>query len=429
MSDVSKLTILVIGSGGREHALVQKCLASPLTDRVIAAPGNGGMASEVDCFDLSVENIEGIVALAQAQGVGLVVVGPEVPLSLGLVDELQAVGIPAYGPKTEGAQLESSKAFCKDFFARHHIPTAAYANFTEVAPALEYLETHPAPIVIKASGLAAGKGVIMAETKEEAIAAVKDMLEGGAFGESGTEIVIEETLYGEEASIHAIVSGDSFVCLPPSQDHKRAGEGDTGLNTGGMGAYTPTSRVTPEMQAAIEEKVLKPTIAGFKADGIEFNGTLYAGLMLTESGVKVLEYNVRFGDPETQVLLPMVADDLVPVLLASAKGEPLPAKLNFHAGAAIVIVLAAGGYPSSYPKGDAITFPNKIKDHAAVVHAGTKRDSDGVITTNGGRVLGVSGQANSLQAAADLAYSVCDEIEFKGKYIRRDIGHRELNRK
>ncbi|MDP4610808.1 MAG: phosphoribosylamine--glycine ligase [Opitutales bacterium] len=429
MTTSSKLNILVIGSGGREHAIVQKCLQSPLAGRVIAAPGNGGMASEVECFNTSVEDIDGIVALAQANQIGLVVVGPEVPLSLGLVDALETVGIPAYGPKKEGAQLESSKAFCKDFFARHKIPTAEYANFTEVAPALEYLESHPAPIVIKASGLAAGKGVIMAETQEEAIAAVKDMLEGGAFGDSGAEIVIEETLYGEEASIHAIVSGDHFVCLPPSQDHKRAGEGDQGLNTGGMGAYTPTSRVTPEMQAAIEEQVIRPTLDGFKADGIDFCGTLYAGLMLTDKGVKVLEYNVRFGDPETQVLLPMVADDLVPVLLASAKGEPLPAKLNFHQGAAIVIVLAAGGYPGDYAKGDTITFPNEIAERAAIVHAGTKRDAKGTITTNGGRVLGVSGQAPSLQEAADLAYSVCDQIDFDNKYLRRDIGHRELNRK
>jgi phosphoribosylamine--glycine ligase len=428
MPDTSKLNILVIGSGGREHALVQKCLQSPLAERVIAAPGNGGMAREVDCYNVSVEDLEGLVKLAQDQQIGLVVVGPEVPLSLGLVDALEAVGIPAYGPNAQGAQLESSKAFCKDFFARHNIPTAAYANFTEVAPALEYLESHPAPIVIKASGLAAGKGVIMAETQEEAIAAVKDMLEGGAFGQSGAEIVIEETLYGEEASIHAIVSGDDFVCLPPSQDHKRAGEGDTGLNTGGMGAYTPTSRVTPDLQAEIEATVIRPTLAGFKADGIDFRGTLYAGLMLTDKGVKVLEYNVRFGDPETQVLLPMVADDLVPVLLASAKGEALPKALNFHEGAAIVIVLAAGGYPGSYKKGETITLPESIADHAAIVHAGTKRSSDGTITTNGGRVLGVSGQAPSLQEAADLAYSVCDQIDFDSKYLRRDIGHRELNR-
>jgi phosphoribosylamine--glycine ligase len=428
MSDSSLLNILVVGSGGREHALVQECLQSPLTGKVIAAPGNGGMASEAECFDVSVEEVEGMVALAQAQGIGLVVVGPEVPLSLGLVDALTAVGIPAYGPNAAGAQLESSKAFCKDFFAKHNIPTAAYGNFTEIAPALAYLEEHPAPIVIKASGLAAGKGVIMAETQNEAIAAVKDMLEGGAFGSSGKEIIIEETLYGEEASIHVIASGEDFVCLPPSQDHKRAGEGDTGLNTGGMGAYTPTSRVTPAMQAEIEEKVIKPTLAGLKADGIDYRGTLYAGLMLTDQGVKVLEYNVRFGDPETQVLLPMVADDLVPVLLASAKGESLPAKLKFHKGAAIVVVLAAGGYPGSYAKGNPITFPDKLPTSTAVVHAGTTRDPDGTIRTAGGRVLGVSGQAPNLKAAAELAYKICDQVDFKDKILRRDIGHRELNR-
>ena len=428
MSDSSLLNILVVGSGGREHALVQACLLSPLADKVIAAPGNGGMASEVECFDVSVEEIEGMVALAQAQGIGLVVVGPEIPLSLGLVDALAAVGIPAYGPNAAGAQLESSKAFCKDFFDKHNIPTAAYCNFTEIAPALTYLEEHPAPIVIKASGLAAGKGVIMAETQDEAIAAVKDMLEGDAFGSSGKEIVIEETLYGEEASIHVIASGEDFVCLPPSQDHKRAGEGDTGLNTGGMGAYTPTSRVTPAMQAEIEEKVIKPTLAGLKADGIDYRGTLYAGLMLTEQGVKVLEYNVRFGDPETQVLLPMVADDLIPVLLASAKGESLPPKLQFHKGAAIVVVLAAGGYPGSYAKGNPITFPETLPACSAVVHAGTTRDPEGTILTAGGRVLGISGQAPTLEAAADLAYSVCDQVNFENKFLRRDIGYRELNR-
>ncbi|MBL6828319.1 MAG: phosphoribosylamine--glycine ligase [Puniceicoccaceae bacterium] len=428
MSDSSLLNILVVGSGGREHALLQACLQSPLTGKVIAAPGNGGMALEAECFDVPVEEIEGMVALAQAQGIGLVIVGPEVPLSLGLVDALAAVSIPAYGPNAAGAQLESSKVFCKNFFAKHNIPTAAYGNFTEIAPALAYLEEHPAPIVIKASGLAAGKGVIMAETQDEAIAAVKDMLEGDAFGSSGKEIVIEETLYGEEASIHVIASGEDFVCLPPSQDHKRAGEGDTGLNTGGMGAYTPTSRVTSAMQAEIEEKVIKPTLAGLKADGIDYRGTLYAGLMLTDQGVKVLEYNVRFGDPETQVLLPMVADDLVPILLASARGESLPAKLQFHDGAAIVVVLAAGGYPSSYAIGNPITFPKSLPASAAIVHAGTTRDPDGTIRTAGGRVLGVSSQATTLKAAAKLAYKVCDQVKFEDKFLRRDIGHRELNR-
>tara|TARA_Y200000002_G_scaffold250454_1_gene207499 strand:+ start:125 stop:1411 length:1287 start_codon:yes stop_codon:yes gene_type:complete len=428
MSDSSLLNILVVGSGGREHALLQACLQSPLASKVIAAPGNGGMALEAECFDVQVGEIEGMVALAQAQGIGLVIVGPEVPLSLGLVDALAAVSIPAYGPNAAGAQLESSKVFCKNFFAKHNIPTAAYGNFTEIAPALAYLEEHPAPIVIKASGLAAGKGVIMAETQDEAIAAVKDMLEGDAFGSSGKEIVIEETLYGEEASIHVIASGEDFVCLPPSQDHKRAGEGDTGLNTGGMGAYTPTSRVTSAMQAEIEEKVIKPTLAGLKADGIDYRGTLYAGLMLTDQGVKVLEYNVRFGDPETQVLLPMVADDLVPILLASARGESLPAKLEFHDGAAIVVVLAAGGYPGSYAIGNPITFPKSLPASAAIVHAGTTRDPDGTIRTAGGRVLGVSSQAPTLKAAAKLAYKVCDQVKFEDKFLRRDIGHRELNR-
>ena len=428
MAMTTKLNLLVIGSGGREHALVQKCLQSPMAKRVIAAPGNGGMASEVDCFDCSVEDIDGVVQLAIREAIDLVIVGPEVPLSLGLVDALMAAGIAAYGPNKAGAELEASKAYCKDFFARHNIPTAAYAKFTEVAPALQYLEAHPAPIVIKASGLAAGKGVIMATTQEEAVAAVKDMLEGGAFGSSGAEIVIEETLYGEEASIHAIVSGEYFVCLPPSQDHKRAGEGDTGLNTGGMGAYTPTSNISAALQAEIEATVIRPTLAGLKADGIDFRGTLYAGLMLTESGPKVLEYNVRFGDPETQVLLPMVADDIVPILLAAAKGEALPEQLTFHPGAAIVVVLAADGYPGSYPKGETITYPTTLPERTAIVHAGTQRASDGTITTNGGRVLGVSAQAPSLQQAAALAYSVCDQVKFASKYLRRDIGYRELNR-
>ena len=428
MSDSSLLNILVVGSGGREHALLKACLQSPLAGKVIVAPGNGGMALEAECFDVPVEEIDGMVALAQAQGIGLVIVGPEVPLSLGIVDALAAVSIPAYGPNAAGAQLESSKAFCKNFFAKHNIPTAAYGNFTEIAPALAYLEEHPAPIVIKASGLAAGKGVIMAETQDEAIAAVKDMLEGDAFGCSGKEIVIEETLYGEEASIHVIASGEDFVCLPPSQDHKRAGEGDAGLNTGGMGAYTPTSRVNSAMQAEIEEKVIKPTLAGLKADGIDYRGTLYAGLIFTEQGVKVLEYNVRFGDPETQVLLPMVADDIVPILLASATGKSLPTKLQFHDGAAIVVVLAADGYPGSYAIGNPITFPKSLPESAAIVHAGTTRDHGGTIRTAGGRVLGVSGQAPTLEAAANLAYTVCDQIKFEDKFLRRDIGHRELNR-
>jgi phosphoribosylamine--glycine ligase len=405
------------------------CLNSPLAKRVIACPGNGGMAQEVQCFDTPVTDIAALVALAQAEAVDLVIVGPEVPLSLGLVDALEQANILAYGPRKAGAELEASKAFCKDFFARHKIPTAEYAKFTEVAPALAYLESHPAPIVIKASGLAAGKGVIMAQTQAEAVAAVKDMLEGQAFGQSGHEIVIEETLYGEEVSIHAIVSGDHYACLPASQDHKRVGEGDTGLNTGGMGAYAPTCRVTATLQAEIEASVIQPTIAGLQADGIDFRGTLYAGLMLTDKGIKVLEYNVRFGDPETQVLLPLVQEDLLPWLLAAAKGAELPnASLKTQPGAAMVVVLAAGGYPGAYPKGTPITLPQTLPANSAIIHAGTELDASQHLVNNGGRVLGVSAQAKDLQSAADLAYSVCDQITYSGKYFRRDIGHRELNR-
>ena len=428
MTSESNLSILVVGSGGREHALVQMCLKSPQAKRVIAAPGNGGMAAEVDCYPVAADNVTRLVKLAQEQQIDLVIVGPEVPLSLGLVDALQEVGIAAYGPKKQGAEFEASKSFCKDFFARYHIPTAEYQSFTEVSSALEYLKTHPAPIVIKASGLAAGKGVIIAETNEAAVDAIKDMLEGNAFGESGHEIVIEEMLYGEEVSVHAIVSGDSFVCLPPSQDHKRAGEGDTGLNTGGMGAYAPTRLVTEQMQTEIEEKVLRPTLAGFKAEGIDFRGTLYAGLILTENGIRVLEYNVRFGDPETQVLLPMVKEDLLPILLAAARGQALPAKLNVHTGSAIVVVLAAGGYPGNYPKGTPITLPSETSEHSSIVHAGTLQTNDGTFVTNGGRVLGISGRADDLKSAAEVAYQTCDQIQFEGKYLRRDIGYKELNR-
>jgi len=428
MTEDKKLNILVVGSGGREHALVKKCLASPLAGRVMAAPGNGGMAAEVPCFDVSVEDVPGITALATKEAVDLVVVGPEIPLSLGLVDALEDLGIAAYGPRRDGAMLESSKAFCKDFLARHAIPTADYATFTDVEPALRYLETHPAPIVVKASGLAAGKGVIMAQTQEEAEAAVKAMLEGNAFGHSGHEIVIEETLIGEEASIHVITSGNGYVCLPASQDHKRAGEGDTGPNTGGMGAYCPTSTITPEMQAKIETTIIRPTLEGLKADGIDFRGTLYAGLMLTENGPKVLEYNVRFGDPETQILLPMVADDIVPLLFAAATGKALPEAIRFNKGAAIVVVLAAGGYPGDYDKGKEINLPKTLPEKTAIIHAGTSRQEDGRTVTAGGRVLGVSAQATSLAEAAEMAYSVCDRITYDQKYLRRDIGHRELKR-
>lgn len=421
------INILVVGSGGREHALVEKCLESPFAAKVIAAPGNGGIFRRVTCHPIAAEAVDELVKLALAEAIDLVVVGPEVPLSLGLADALREHGIATYGPGRAGAQLESSKAFCKDFFARHGIPTAAYATFTDVGEALAYLDENPAPIVVKASGLAAGKGVIMAETDAEAREAVHSMLEGNAFGASGQEIVIEEWLRGEEASIHAITSGEDVIILPASQDHKRVGEGDTGPNTGGMGAYAPAPVVDAEMMSVINRDVIEPTLRGLKADGIDFRGTLYAGIMLTEKGPKMLEYNVRFGDPETQVLLPLIESDLVPVLYAAACGEPLPRPFRIREDhSAIVVVLAAGGYPGSYRQGDAIELPDSTPDGVRIIHAGTRRNISDHILTSGGRVLGVSAVANSLAEAAELAYQTADDICFEGKYFRRDIGHRAL---
>jgi len=351
-----------------------------------------------------------------------------VPLCNGLVDALNQEGILAYGPNAAGAQLEGSKAFTKDFLTRHGIPTAAYGNFTELDEALAFLAESALPVVVKASGLAAGKGVIICQTREEAEKAMREMLSGEAFGESGSEVVIEEFLDGEETSLHVIAAGESYVALPMSQDHKKVGEGDVGLNTGGMGAYAPTPLVTEEMLSEYKANVVNPTLAGLKADGIDFRGTLYVGLMLTADGPKVLEFNVRFGDPETQVILPMVDDDLVPVLLASAKGETLPDELRFKDGTTMVVVLASRGYPESYPKGEVITFPEHLPEGTDLVHAGTKRNEDGEIISSGGRVLGVVGSGSNLESAAERAYALCDQVHFESKYLRRDIGYRELNR-
>ena len=320
------LNILVLGSGGREHTLAKVCSRSDCVGKVMVAPGNGGMSDEFEAHDLNIEDNSEIVRLAKEQQVDLVVVGPEVPLCNGAVDALNEAGILAYGPDRAGARLEGSKAYTKDFLNKYGIPTAAYGNFSEIEPALAYLGKLALPVVVKASGLAAGKGVLICQTLEEAEEAVRDMLAGESFGDSGKEVVIEEFLEGEEASLHLICSGESFVAMPMSQDHKKVGEGDTGLNTGGMGAYAPTQLVTPEMLAEYEQSIVRPTLAGLKSEGVDFRGTLYVGLMLTSEGAKVLEFNVRFGDPETQVILPLLADDLVPLLLQSARGRTCPKK-------------------------------------------------------------------------------------------------------
>jgi|MEHZ01.5.fsa_nt_MEHZ011583341.1_2 phosphoribosylamine--glycine ligase len=422
------MKILIIGSGGREHTLAKVCAESSLVKNVIVAPGNGGITKEFSTFPLDVGKNDQIISLAQQEQVDFVVIGPEVPLCNGAIDALSSAGILAYGPNESAARLEGSKAFSKDFLAKHKIPTAAYGNFQEIQPALDYLSNSSLPVVVKASGLAAGKGVLICSTLNKAERAVKDMLAGSSFGESGREVVIEEFLEGEEASLHLICSGENYVTLPISQDHKKIGEGDTGPNTGGMGAYAPTKLVTEEMLIEYENSIVRPTLAGLKADGINFRGTLYIGLMLTPSGPKVLEFNVRFGDPETQVILPLVNQDLVPVLIQSARGEALPAKLEIKNQSAMIVVLASKGYPESYPTGEVISPPEDATENTQLIHAGTKLNEQGQVISAGGRVLGAVAWGENLEQARDRAYELCDKVHFTSKYFRKDIGHKEFSR-
>ncbi|MEM8549967.1 MAG: phosphoribosylamine--glycine ligase, partial [Verrucomicrobiota bacterium] len=337
-------------------------------------------------------------------------------------------GIPAYGPNAAAARLEASKNFTKDFLLRHQIPTAAGQRFSSVESALDYLKSQPMPIVIKADGLAAGKGVIIAQNLDEAEATVRDMLEESVFGESGHEILIEAFMDGEEASITLMVSGREYVMLPPSQDHKRIGEGDTGPNTGGMGAYAPAAVVTPEVHAKVVQEIIEPTLAGLEAEGILYRGTLYIGIMIVDGQPQVVEFNVRFGDPETQVLLPLIEDDPVALMLDCARGELKPAEVTLKDAYAMVIVAAADGYPGSYSKGDRISFPATLENDTAIIHAGTKQVEDGGIVTSGGRVLGITALGSTLKEAADRAYDVCTQVSFNGMNYRRDIGHRQLAR-
>ena len=422
-------TLLVVGSGGREHALVKALALSPAKPRILCAPGNAGIAQDITCFPVAADNIAGLVALAQQEKVEFVIVGPEVPLSLGLVDELTKAGIPAYGPKADGAQLEASKVFTKKILLKYNIPTAPAGIFTEVQPALDYLKKRGAPIVIKADGLAAGKGVVVAQSHGEAEAAVRDMLAGNKFGSAGSQILIEDCMFGDETSLLVVVSGRDYVILPVSQDHKRIGDGDTGPNTGGMGTYSPAEVVTPALLDRIDREIVKPSVNAIAAEGIEFCGTLFIGIMLTGSGPSVLEYNTRFGDPETQVVLPRLKTDVLTLLWAAARGKLREFRLEVRPDAAICVVIAAKGYPDNYPKGDVITFPAELPPQTSVIHAGTAKNPAGQIVTNGGRVLGVTALAPTLREAADRAYAACEKIECTSKYYRRDIGARQLNRK
>lgn len=422
------LRVLVIGSGGREHALLRACKASPLVAAVSVAPGNGGMEQEAVCYPLNVSDTAAIVALAKKLDANFVIVGPEVPLSVGVVDALEEAGIPAYGPVKAGARLEASKNFTKEFLVRHSIPTAQGKRFTSSEEAVEYLSSQKFPIVIKADGLASGKGVIIAEDFDQACTAVSDMLDSHCFGKSGNEILIEEFMEGEEASIMLMVSEDRYVMLPASQDHKRVGEGDTGLNTGGMGAYAPAPVVTPEIEKRVVSEIVEPTLKGLIADGIRYRGTLYVGIMITSEGPKVVEFNVRFGDPECQVLLPLLKTDPVSVMYACATGTLDPKSVEFHSGSNIIVVLAAEGYPGTPRQGDTITLPAKTPEGTGIIHSGTVREDNGSITTAGGRVLGVTARGETLAEAAKNAYALIEKIHFDGMHYRRDIGARQLRR-
>jgi phosphoribosylamine---glycine ligase len=420
-------SILVVGSGGREHALVRALLASPAKPRVICAPGNAGIAQDVACVPIAADDVAGLVAFAQRERIEFVVVGPEVPLSLGLADQLIAARIPVYGPKADGARLEASKIFTKQILLKYHIPTAAAGIFSEVEPASDYLRSRSIPIVVKADGLAAGKGVVVAQTLAEAESAVREML-GGKFGASGKQILIEDCLVGEETSLLVVVSGRDYVILPTSQDHKRVGDGDTGPNTGGMGTYSPAEVVTPALLQKIESEIVRPSVNAIADEGIDFRGTLFIGIMLTPDGPSVLEFNTRFGDPETQVVLPRLETDLLELLWAAACGQLRGVGLATKPDHAICVVIAAKGYPDAYRKGDVITFPATLPAGVSIFHAGTAKNAAGQVVTNGGRVLGVTALAPTLRAAANQAYAVCEQIECPSKYFRRDIGARQLNR-
>lgn len=421
-------SVLVVGGGGREHTLVRSLQASPARPRVICAPGNAGIAQDVTCFPVAADDVAGLVALAQREKVGFVVVGPEVPLALGLADQLIAAGIPVYGPKAAGARLEASKIFTKEILLKYKIPTAAAGIFDAVEPALAYVRQRGAPIVIKADGLAAGKGVVVAQTLAEAETAVREML-GGRFGDSSRRILIEDCLTGEETSILVVVSGRDYVILPTSQDHKRIGDGDTGPNTGGMGTYSPAEVVTPELLARIENEIVRPSVNAIANEGLDYCGTLFVGIMLTPAGPSVIEYNARFGDPETQVVLPRLATDLLALLWAAAKGQLAGWKLAVKPEHALCVVVAAKGYPDKFPKGDVIAIPASLPAGVTVFHAGTARNAAGQLVTNGGRVLGVTALGPTLRQAADTAYAACDSIQCPSKYYRRDIGAKQLNRR
>jgi phosphoribosylamine--glycine ligase len=427
------MKILIIGGGGREHALAWKAAQSTDVEQVYVAPGNAGTQLEpnIENVDINVDDIQGLIRFAQQQNIGLTIVGPEAPLVMGVVDAFQETGLRCFGPTKGAAQLEGSKSFSKDFLARHHIPTAAYQTFTEVNAAVDYLQQQSFPIVIKADGLAAGKGVIIANDFAQARAAVDDMLAGNKFGEAGHRVVIEEFLQGEEASFIVVADGKNIVPMATSQDHKARDDGDTGPNTGGMGAYSPAPVVTPQIHDRIMREVIEPTIRGMAQEGHPYTGFLYAGLMIATDGTpKVLEFNCRFGDPETQPIMMRLQSDLVALCDAAIDGKLAGVTTQWDERASVGVVMAAGGYPDVYRKGDIIEgLPpiNKNESRCKVFHAGTTT-SDNHIVTNGGRVLCVVALGDSVQQAQTQAYQEVSKIHWPDVYYRKDIGYRAISR-
>lgn len=425
------MNVLIIGAGGREHALGWKAAQNPNVETVFIAPGNAGTALEpkLENVNIGVEDIAGLVAFAQDKKIELTIVGPEAPLVIGVVDAFREVGLPIFGPTQAAAQLEGSKAFTKDFLARHDIPTGYYSNFTEIEPAIAYVREQGAPIVVKADGLAAGKGVIVAMTLEEAEDAIKDMLAGNAFGEAGSRVVIEEFLEGEEASFIVMVDGSSVLPMATSQDHKRVGDKDTGPNTGGMGAYSPAPVVTPEIHNRILEEVIYPTVRGMDAEGAPYTGFLYAGLMIDADGTpKVIEYNCRFGDPEAQPIMMRMESDLVELCLMAIDEKLDEAESKWDPRASIGVVLAAGGYPADYAKGDVISLPTNEVEGQKVFHAGTTNNEAGDVVTNGGRVLCATALGNTVSEAQERAYALTKQVSWNGMFHRNDIGYRAIAR-
>ncbi len=422
------MNILLLGSGGREHALAWKIAASPLTTKLWCAPGNAGIAQEAECVALDISDHAAVVAFCKANKADFVVVGPEAPLVAGIVDDLEAAGFKTFGPRKDAARLEGSKGFTKDLCRAHNIPTGAYERFTAAEPAKVYARKQQTPVVIKADGLAAGKGVIIAETITEAEAAI-DMMFGGGLGDAGAEVVIEEFLVGEEASFFALCDGETAIPLASAQDHKRAFDHDQGPNTGGMGAYSPAPVMSAEMTRRTMDEIVLPTVAAMRQMGAPFKGVLFAGLMITADGPKLIEYNTRFGDPECQVMMLRLMSDLVPALIASRDGQLKNFDLRWYDEAALIVVMATNGYPGNYGKGSVIGGLDAAAamDDVQIFHAGTRAEG-GRITANGGRVLGVAATGSSVREAQARAYAAVDKIDWPGGFCRRDIGYLAINR-